>query len=323
MSARTRMLVAGVIVPLLIAAASVVVMLVALPSLPDPVAVHWGPSGAPDGFGSPIGFLLLVPIVVLAYSAFAFAIIRGSRTEAVNQRIVLAIAPFLATVLGALSAGGLLTQAGVADARDAGSVLPVLIVGFGGGIALAVAAWFFLPAPAPIAELDPATLPTLELASDERATWVRRLEPARWLGIVLGVLAALVVGGAAVVWLVAPTPAAVIYVLAVGLVALLGAGSLFWTVRIDSRGIVARSALGWPRFTVPLEDVAGAASVSVDPTSGFGGWGVRWAGKRRLGIILSSGPALEVRRRSGGALVVTTADSERAAALLNSLARRA
>ena len=322
MTPRTRMLVAGVILPLLIAAAAVVAMLLALPALPATVAVHWGPSGLPDRFGSPVGFLLLVPLVVLAYSAFVFFLVKGQAT--VNQRIVIAVAPFVATVLGVMGAGALVIQSGLASGQDSPSILPVVAIGFGVGIALAIATWFFLPAPDPIPELDPSTLPTLDLGADERAAWVRRVEPARWLGTLLVVVGALVVvGGGAVVWIAASTPVLVVYLVIMGFIAFASVSSLFWTVRIDSRGLVARSVLGVPRFTVPIGDVEAAASVAVRPTSGFGGWGLRWGGKGRLGIILGSGPALEVRKKSGGALVITTADSERAAALLNSLAVRA
>ncbi len=319
MNARTRMLVVGVIVPLLIAAGAVAVMLSTLPSLPTPVAVHWGPSGAPDRFGSPLEAILLVGLVVIAYSVFAFVL---ARSETVNARIVLAVSPFLATVLGFITAGGLVLQQGLADAHDAPSLLPVVGIGFGAGIVLAVISWFVLPKPAPVAPLS--DVPTLDLAAGERATWFARLEPALWLGVVLVVVGvAALVGGGVAIWFAGSTPILITYLVIMGFVVLASAGALFWTVRIDSRGFVARSVLGVPRFTVPLEDVEAAVSVPTGATAGFGGWGLRWGGAGRVGIILGSGEALEVRKRSGGSIVVTTPDSERAAALLNSLARRA
>jgi hypothetical protein len=314
------MLVAGVIAPLLIAAASVVAMLIALPTLPDPVAVHWGISGQPDRFGTPVGFLLIVPVAVLAYSAFAFVLIRSASTA--NSRIALAVGPFLASVLGFMAAGGLLIQSGLPDARLSPSILPVVAIGFAVGIALAVVAWFVLPAPAPVAPLG--DLPTLDLGADERATWFARLEPARWLGVLLIVIGAVVlVGGGVAVWIAGSIPVLVTYLLIIGFVIVASASALFWTVSIDSRGFVARSVFGVPRFTVPLANVEAASSVPSGATAGFGGWGLRWGGSGRVGIILGAGEALEVRKRGGGAIVVTTADSERAAALLNSLAQRA
>lgn len=320
MTARTRMLVVGVIAPLVIAAAALVVMLLTLPDLPDPVAVHWGPSGQVDRFGSPVGAILIVGLGVLAYSALAFVLARSKAN--INSRIALAIGPFLATVLGVISAGGLLLQRGLADARDTPSILPVVALGFGAGVALAVVSWFVLPAAAP---RDPlGDLPTLDLGADERATWFARLEPARWLGTMLAIVAVVViVGGGVVVWIAGSIPVLVVFLVIMGFVAFASVSALFWTVRIDSRGLTARSVVGVPRFTVPIEDVEAAASVPAVATSGFGGWGLRWGGPGRVGIILGSGSALEVHRRSGGVLVVTTADSERAAALLNSLAARA
>ena len=177
-------------------------------------------------------------------------------------------------------------------------------------------------APAPAAAVG--DLPTLQLGSDERATWFARLEPARWLGIVLIAIGVVVlVGGGVAVWIAGSVPVLVGYLLLMGFLLFASAGSLFWTVSIDSRGFVARSLFGVPRFTVPIAEVGSAVSVPAGATGGFGGWGLRWGGRGRIGIILGSGEALEVRKRGGGVIVVTTADSERAAALLNSLAQRA
>ncbi|CAN5256965.1 hypothetical protein BH11ACT5_BH11ACT5_19220 [soil metagenome] len=320
MTAQIRMLGVGVIVPLIIAAVALVLMLLTLPTLPDPVAVHWGPSGQADAFGTPVGAILVVGIGVLAYSALGFALARSRGS--VNSRIALAVGPFLATVLGVISAGGLLLQRGLADAHDTPSILPVVALGFGAGVLLAVVSWFVLPAPAPIDPLG--DLPTLDLGADERATWFARLEPARWLGVMLAIVAVVVVvGGGVAVWIAGSIPVLIVYLVIMAFVVLASVGALFWTVRIDSRGFTARSVLGVPRFTVPIENVEAAASVPSGATGGFGGWGLRWGGPGRVGIILGSGEALEVHKRDGGAIVVTTADSERAAALLNSLARRA
>jgi hypothetical protein len=54
----------------------------------------------------------------------------------------------------------------------------------------------------------------------------------------------------------------------------------------------------------------------VEAIGTFGGWGLRWAGRGRIGIITRSGPALEVRRHDGSSLVITVDDAAAAAALL-------
>ncbi|MBX3100161.1 MAG: DUF1648 domain-containing protein [Salinibacterium sp.] len=323
MKPHARMLVAGVIVPLIIAAAAAVTMLFTLPSLPDPVAVHWGPSGAPDNFGSPVSFIVVILVAVLAYCAFALVISRAAGPQTANLRALLAISPFLATVLGVLGAGSLIIQQGLADAHDAPSILPLVIIGFVVGLVVGVAAWFFLPASTPVPVVDEAELPLLDLGADERATWIQRVEPARWLGILLVAVGAIVVvGGSLAVWVSAPTSTFVGYLVTMGVLVVLVTSTLFWTVRVDARGFAARSPLGFPRFTVPLADVESATTIELNPATGFGGWGLRWGGPGRFGIILNSGEALEIRKKSGGSLVVTTAQSRQGAALLNSLVRR-
>lgn len=322
MTPTARMLAVAVIAPLVIGAAAVVTMLLALPTLPDPVALHWGPSGEPDRFGSPVAALVVVALAVLAYCAFAFVIIRRTGPNTVSMRVVLAVAPFLATVLGGISAGSLVIQRGLTDAREAPSILPVVGIAFGAALLLAVIAWFVLPADGH--RQDRGTVLTLDLGSDERAAWIHTVEPARWLGTLLIVVGAIViVGGGAAVWIGASTSTLVFYLVTMGVVVVVSVGSLFWTVSIDSRGLIARSILGFPRFTVAVNEVDVASSLPVGAASGYGGWGLRWGGPGRVGIILNSEGTLEVLKKGGASLIITTADSERAAALLNSLARRA
>ena len=56
-----------------------------------------------------------------------------------------------------------------------------------------------------------------------------------------------------------------------------------FVVTAGPRGLVVRSALGWPRLSVPASDLAAAGVVQVDPMADFGGWGVRrrCGGRRR------------------------------------------
>ena len=63
--------------------------------------------------------------------------------------------------------------------------------------------------------------------------------------------------------------------------------------------------------------------VDVSPFAEFGGWGYRVGRGGRVGIVLRSGPALQVERTGGRSLVVTVDDAATGAALLNTLAARA
>ena len=324
MTPHVRMIVIGVMAPLLIAAAGIVSIIVSIPSLPSPVATHWGVSGEPDGFGSPVLSMVLLAVVVIGYSAFAFAVARSAHDGfTANQRLILAIGPYLATLMTVIIAGSTVMQAGLRDARDAPSIVPLGVIGFGVGIALGVLAWFLLPAAAPVPAPAAATLPTLALGATERAAWLQRIEPSRTVGTVLvAVLALLIVGGGVSFALVAPTWAFAVWSGGMLLIAALVVDTLFWRVSIDANGLLVRSALGWPRFAIPADQVATAAVIDVNPTRDFGGWGIRWGGAKRWGVVTRAGEALEVTRKDGRVLVVTVPHPSSGAALLNALAQR-
>lgn len=322
-SIRRRILLVGVALPAALLLAALAVMVWALPELPSPVATHWGPSGQPDGFGSPVLSFVLLPVISIAWIAFAFVVARRLRPAgpAVNQKLVLATGVFLTAYLGTLIAGSFVIQRGVADARDSGSILPVLLLATVVGVLLAVAAWFLLPpaaAPEPVPPLD--ELPARPLTASERVSWVRRVEPrSRSIGVILGIAGVLIVAGALLALGTQPLWA-LVFVLPAVLIAL-GYALTFWTVTVDRHGLVARGGPGWPTIRIPLENIEAAQVITVDPIIDFGGWGLRWA-PGRTGIILQRGTALEVRRPTGRDLVITLDDAAAPAELINGLVRR-
>ena len=141
--------------------------------------------------------------------------------------------------------------------------------------------------------------------------------------ILVGVLVIALVGGGIVMWLAAPTWVFVLWVVLYAVIIVGVIGTLSWRVTVDERGFVARSVFGYPRFTVPLADVDSARTVSASALREFGGYGIRWAGKGRWGVITRSGEALEVKRANGSSVTVTVSQAATGAGLLNSLARRA
>jgi hypothetical protein len=83
---------------------------------------------------------------------------------------------------------------------------------------------------------------------------------------------------------------------------------------------VAVGPLGWPRYRIPADDVAEATAADVGALQ-FGGWGYRVLPGAH-GLILRSGEALLVRRRSNGRLfAVTVDDAATAAGLLSTYAQ--
>ncbi|NYF11045.1 hypothetical protein HDC94_002201 [Leifsonia sp. AK011] len=319
-----RLLLVGVALPALIGLAGSVVTLSLLPVLPDPVAVHWGTSGEPDGFGSP-WILVALPLLSLGYAAFAFAVTRTARTEGISwsQRGVLATGAFLAVVVTAAGAGSAVLQAGLADATAAPSVLPLLSTAIVVGLLATVGAWFALPRHTATAAADPSARPVLDLAPTERAVWTRRVEPGRRVvGLVIGGIALAATAGAIVVWASAPLLSLVIWVGILALVIVAVTSTMFWTIRVDASGVDVRSALGAPRFHYPIEKLAGATVTEINPTRDFGGWGIRAGGGRRTGIVVRAGGAIELRRVDDRSLVVTVDDAEQGAALVNALIAR-
>jgi hypothetical protein len=316
------MILVAIAVPLGIALASLVVMVAASPTLPDPIATHWGPTGAVDGYGPWWATATLPLAVVVGYSILAMVVIR-SAVDRLNviHKVLLVTAPFIAAMVGIVSTGSVLIQRGLESASDAPRVDPVVLVAFATGCVIALAGWFALPKHTPPAALAPAGLPEMQLGEDARGTFIQSVEPSRAVSVaVILILATAAVVGSVSLWLAAPLAVFVTYVIVIAAMAGLVVSSLFWRVTVDRRGVRTISVLGWPRFVYPLSQVDSASAVQINPLGDFGGWGLRWAG--RWGVILRSGEALQVNRTNGRSFVVTVTDSRTAAALLNALAKR-
>ncbi|HWR85825.1 MAG TPA: DUF1648 domain-containing protein [Rhodoglobus sp.] len=321
MTATVRTVLVAAIVPLLIAAAGVIAILIALPELPDPIAVHWNGSG-PDGSGPVWVALLSVGLIPIAFSAFALAIARPGRGgfSSLNQRALAATSPFLAAVLAVAIGGSVVLQRGIADWRDAPGIGWLVVAGLAGGVLLAVAGWFVLPDVAPE---DPApAVEPMPLDAGRRAVWTQRIRPARSAVAVLVVAGAMVLGAAVLVWIVAPLAFAIGFTATMVLITVAVAGTLQWRVTAGEQGLRVRSLLGVPDYRVPLEEIAEVGVIEVDAMRQFGGWGVRWGGSRRWGVITRAGEAIEVRRTDGSRFVVSAPEAGEGAALLAALAGR-
>ncbi|MBD7920274.1 DUF1648 domain-containing protein [Cellulomonas sp. Sa3CUA2] len=304
------------VVPLLVIAAAVAVAVGWAPRLPDPLAVHWSGSGAPDGFGSlkdAIAIpLLFAPVFALGMWALAFW---GGRDTS-TRRMAAGFSTGLAVLMSIVVLGSLSVQLDLADAAQAPGIGHVVGWAFGGGILAGVLAGLVVPrTPAAPTEapVDPAA-PRTTLRPDERAAWSRSVTSpvGAWVGgsaVLVNVVLAIVV------------QAPGLLVLAAGL-GLLLASMLVLRVSVDARGLVARSPLGWPSVRVPLDEVVAARTTRIDPFGDFGGWGYRIGSGGRVGFVLRKGEGIEVERTGGRISVVTVDDAATGAALLNTLADR-
>ncbi|MFF0751328.1 hypothetical protein [Streptomyces sp. NPDC004267] len=283
--------------------------------LPDPLATHFsGTDGRPDGYTGRALFLAVGAGLVLAL---------GAGWTLFARRRVLWGAWATAGFTGALLA--LLLRANLDAAQGADARYPLVDLALAAlTAALAALAGLGLarlvpPEPAPPA-VPAAGAPRIELAAGEVAGWSRVTGSRPLTALSAGFLLA-GAAGLALAPLLGPWP----YLL-FGLVGLVvGAPGLACArvrVTVDRHGLtVAPAALPRPRIRIPLDDVAEAEAGTVNPLGDYGGWGYRTR-PHRSALVLRSGEALVVRRRSGFEFAVTVPDAETAAALLNALATR-
>lgn len=356
---RTRRVavIVGGIVPLVIAVVSTAIMVSWLSELPSPVATHWGATGGPDGYGS-VWITLVLPLLFsLAFGAIAVGASWGTRPSGLlsgTQKILLATNLFLAGMISTLALWTLAVQRGLSDASQAPGITPGALAAAAVGLVLAAAGWFLLPrtdnsfvdiedteesstGESGTEEFDtgesgPEEFDTGEsgtgepgppqLGPSDQPDWSRSIRIA---GGVLALLGAVVVVLCAVLivpfWRSSEGP--VIPVVVLVFVVLVAVGTSFWRVRVGHRGLMVRSVLGWPRFTIRPGDIRSVRVVQINPIADFGGWGWRWVGGRRVGVIMRAGEAIEVTRQSGSVFVVTVDDAETGVTLLAALVAQA
>jgi hypothetical protein len=318
----SRVVLTSVVAPLIVTVVVSVLMFSWVGDLPDPAAVHWTVAGNPDGYGAP----RTLPILFLVVSLSLVALLGGATVVIAHHspltRImkVLAVSVpgvvvFLAVVLG----GSMAAERGASSWRDAEAPGLVILWAIIATAVVITASWFLLP-PGERAwqQGEARAVPALRLKDGERASW--HANAAASVGLVIASVAAcavavaattiaIVLGGIAL-WPLSLLPLVVlVFVLA----------TLNWTIRVDARGVLARSALGLPRVRIALADVESAEVVQIDPFRQFGGWGIRFGLNRDLGIVLRSGEGLRVVRKSGRSLVISVNDAASAAGLLNAL----
>jgi uncharacterized membrane protein len=285
--------------------------------LPDPVASHWGLGGEPNGFsslGSTLALLLgLGGALVLVFGATTWAL----GQTAVIRRIGAAATTWLTLFLSTVVVGTLAIQRGLSDARDAGSADGVLLAAILGPIVPTIIAAALVPGDLrqPTTATVAADAPRVRLTEGERAVWIGR--SASHVAFLIAVPVALLALALAVLtqlW-------ATLIINAVVILALVTLTA--FVVRVDRNGLTVRSAIGWPRYRIPLDEIVRADVTQVSPMRDFGGWGWRVGRGGRVGVVLRKGEALQVERTGDRSIAVTVDDAATAAGLLNALADRA
>lgn len=296
------------ILPLLSVAITAVLPFAYRDRLPDPVAVHWGIDGSPDGSAG-FAFDAVSMVVLVALIAVAPVWAAGRAERGVAQALI-AVSHGAAAMLVALRWQMLVANADAATWQDAapmtGIDLLVLVpVALGAG---AAGWWLARSRPQrPDARVVPATL---TLPPDHALVWVgsQAWGPVRLIGplVLVAGAVALAVPRSAETLVAGPT------LMLVGL-ALWTSASI--TVSVGPAGLKVRfGPFGWPVVRVPVAAVTSVHVEDVEPLS-YGGFGYRMMPGVRA-VIVRRGPALRVGRVGRSDLIVTVDDAATAAAVL-------
>jgi MFS family permease len=320
-----RFVLVAVWLPVLLVAIGVAVQLALLPQAPASIAVHWNAAGDPDRFApawtqplTTIAFGLGLPLLIALTSLPGLR--RGDR--GMTYRLMGATAAGLSALVTVAFTWTFVTQVGLGSSTEAPTVWAALVASFVAAAVVGVAAWFIQPREeATDAAAQPAT--PLALTPNERALWMRVVGMSRGAAITIVAAVVLIAASAVVAWVTGAEPLLAWILTGVALLLLVfAATTLAFHVRVDDTGLHVDSVLGLPRLHVPLADVVSASHVTVNPVGEFGGWGLRLGSGRRFGVVLRTGEAIEVLRRSGKRFVVTVDDAGTGAALLEALVER-
>ncbi|WP_336645965.1 DUF1648 domain-containing protein [Microbacterium sp. USHLN186] len=320
--ARRALALVGLGLPLLISAVAAGLIALWLPELPDPAAIHWSAGGV-DGFGPPATFLWIV--IGLGFGLPALlagsALLLGRGQWGPTARFLGALALGLSGFSAVTAIGSASVQRGLSSAADAGDVLPVLLGALGALLVLSAAGWVLQPHVDPPATTALPSAPIAAIGASERVVWLATATMAPAALAVLGVAVVLLIGVTAVLALQA-TEMLWIPLLVLVIVGVAVAATASFRVRIAADGVRVRSQLGFPRLTVPLDEITGVRVVECHPMGEFGGYGWRVGMDGRTGIVLRTSPALEIGRRGRGALIITVDGADVGAATLQALQGR-
>jgi hypothetical protein len=293
----------------LIAAPAVLLLALVVPfvaywsSLPDPMAIHWGASGTPNGSASPVVLLVLLAGILVAM----ILAVRGAVARTPSEAPSFVAGLF---AVGALLVGvawrSVLANRDVAEWTGADEVgllhvLVLVVVAIGAGWV----GWLLADGRAVIDRDSTRAAPALDLADPANAVW-----SGRGVGKVITVIGVGVIVAGLVVW--GWTAVALVVI---GLVVL-----TFAVVRVtvSQRGTVI--SLGWwgyPTWTVPMESIVSADVEKVNPMA-YGGWGYRLRPGVRA-VVVRAGDSIRLVRDSGVDLVCTVDDAATGAGLINAM----
>lgn len=302
-------------VPLLAAAVTLGLTALWQDRLPAALATHWGSGSAPDGFSSPWSNSWFVAALIVLIGGGCAATAGFARAQLMLRRVMLVTGLTLTGLIFTVNTVLMSSQLGLHDASEA----RLEAWSIGAGVLLGIAVG--VVGSASLQDLRPRVRAT----AGPDAALPRAAHPALPIAFTLGVsdrVVGAVCGLVGVGALIACLAAGSLWPLPIFIPALL---LLFATARFrveaDERGVRVRTA-GAAVLTYNLDEVAAARVVAVDPFRDFGGWGLRFTGKGRYGVVTAKGPAVQVSMAGGDVLTISTERAEELAGALNTLADR-
>jgi hypothetical protein len=303
----------GVVVPVAWVVIAVAAFALAWTRLPDPLATHWGISGAPNGAMPRITALALFGGASLL--AAIAARVGVSRDHGIAQLVGGAtFTGILFATLGVVTVLANLDAARWQDAHAVGIPLALgccALAGLGAALASRVAR-----------VLEPARAggavarPTIGLGPTERAMWSASAKNG-----MLFVLALLVAITGVLTWASGRSWVGVVTCSAVAIIATALAEV---HARIDDRGLsIGFGPLKFPRMRVALDRIVHAETTTVQPMA-HGGWGYRGSLTLlgRAAVVIRRGEGLKLALRGNKTLTITIDDAATAAGLINDLVAR-
>lgn len=300
--------------PMVLAAGFAICAFLLRPDLPDPLAIRWtddggasfAPFGAYVGGGAAlitlVGWLGLLQAVPL-------------HRPVVMRRIMMGTGLFLALFITTVLAAGLVGQAGLADARESRVDVTVLALGSGAALSLGVVMAFVYKADRQWSPEDDRALEAAvarevdpDLVRDNMRLWVHARSSVFVMIAVASLFPAALIA-IAIPWLG----------LLLALLAVVGAAFLFARVTADRGGLKVRLAGLVPVMDVPAGAISAASAADVKAAD-YGGWGYRHH-DGTAAMLVSSGPAVVVRKNDGQQVAVSGGSPATAARLADVLTR--
>jgi len=277
---------------------SAVLLILYWDRFPDPLAVHWGISGEPDGTLP----LWLYAVAVIGGMLLSWiGLIIGGR-GAPNAPL----ASSVYFIIGLLAAINFQVVSFNLDATTWEEARDLDVLAFAGVLIVALLAgglgWLLGEGRRGVPEDEPLDMPATTASA--------------WSGTASNLWFALIaVIPIALALVVTPIWAGLMVVIAILIV-------IFAFVRVDANenGVaIALGPIGRPRRKIAIDRLTGAGAFEVRPMA-YGGWGWRIRPGRRA-YIIRGGPAIRIERANGVAVIVTVDDAPHGAAVVESLAR--